>query len=123
MSSSGEGMVPHLPSEVYIMVTLFTTPSIITRVAAVVRDGQLAYFKGVVNVDGVAAVVDIQSADHFVFPAQTNKETLSKAKRLMGDLKLMREYANALVDSGMNSNELQNYLRNHYRAGQQIVIQ
>jgi 2-keto-3-deoxy-6-phosphogluconate aldolase len=123
MSSSGEGMVPHLPSEVYIMATLFTTPSIITRVAAVVRDGQLAYFKGVVNVDGVAAVVDIQSADHFVFPAQTNKETLSKAKRLMGDLKLMREYANALVDSGMNSNELQNYLRNHYRAGQQIVIQ
>ena len=105
------------------MTTLFTTPSIITRVAAVVRDGQLAYFKGVVNVDGVAAVVDIQSADHFVFPAQTNKETLSKAKRLMGDLKLMREYANALVDSGMNSNELQNYLRNHYRAGQQIVIQ
>jgi hypothetical protein len=123
MSSSGEGMVPHLPSEVYIMATLFTTPSIITRVAAVVRDGQLAYFKGVVNVDGVAAVVDIQSADHFVFPAQTNKETLSKAKRLMGDLKLMREYANALVDSGMNSNELQTYLRNHYRAGQQIVIQ
>jgi 2-keto-3-deoxy-6-phosphogluconate aldolase len=123
MSSSGEGMVPHLPSEVYIMATLFTTPSIITRVAAVVRDGQLAYFKGVVNVDGVAAVVDIQSADHFVFPAQTNKETLSKAKRLMGDLKLMREYANALVDSGMNSNELQTYLRNHYRAGGQIVIQ
>lgn len=107
------------------MATLFTTPSIITRVAAVVRDGQLAYFKGVVNVDGVAAVVDIQSADHFVFPAQTNKETLSKAKRLMGDLKLMREreYANALVDSGMNSTQLQNYLRDHYRAGGQIVIQ
>lgn len=104
-------------------MTLFTNPNITTRVAAVVHDGQLAYFKAVSNTEGVAAVVDISDKDHFVFPHTTAQTTLKTAKKLMGDLKLMREYAKALVESGMNSTQLQNYLRNHYRAGEAIVIQ
>ena len=104
-------------------MTLFNTPTINTRVAAVIRNGKLAYFKAVSNIGGVAAVVDIQDKDYFVFPKESTQDTLTKAKRLMGDLKLMREYAAALIESGMNSTQLQNYLRDHYRAGDSIVIQ
>lgn len=97
--------------------------SITTRVAIVVRNNAVSYFKGVTSIGSlVHAVVDTKEHDYFVFEKPMSKSTQRIAKEVMSEMKVMKQYAGALVDSGMSGSQLQKYLRDYYR-NDQIVVQ